>query len=110
MIQAMLRLKLEPNNLSEAMKVLRSLLERTRVVPGCLGCHLYQDIEEPGVLLFEERWKTRESLEEQLRSDRYRHVLLVMEAAAGHPEVRFDIIEETTGIETVEKARLRRPL
>ncbi len=110
MIRATLRLKLEPNNLSEAVKVFRCLLERTRVMPGCLGCHLYQGIEEPGVLLFEERWKTWESLEEQLRSDRYRQMLLVMEAAIEHPEVRFDVIKESTGMETVEKARARRPL
>jgi quinol monooxygenase YgiN len=107
MIQATLRLKLGPNNVGAAVKVLRSLLERTRVVPGSLGCHLYQDLEEPGVLLFEERWQTRESLEKHLRSDRYRQVLLVMEAAVEPPEVRFDLIKDSTGLETVEQARIR---
>jgi quinol monooxygenase YgiN len=107
MVNAMLRLKLGANNLYAVVKVFRPLLERIRVIPGCLGCHLYQDIEEPGCLLFEGRWQTRESLADHLRSEHYRQVLLVMEAALEAPEVRFDHIRETTGMETIEQARLR---
>ena len=43
--------------------------------------------------------------ERYLRSDQYHKVLLVLEMALKQPEVRFDIISRSTGIETIEKAR-----
>jgi quinol monooxygenase YgiN len=55
--------------------------------------------------MFEEIWKSEEDLECHLRSDDYRKVLLVLEMAVKQPEIRFDTISSSTGIETIEKAR-----
>ncbi len=41
-----------------------------------------------------------------LRSDEYRNLLLVLEMALKEPEIRFDTISSSTGIETIEKARI----
>ena len=73
--------------------------------PGCLGCHIYGDLQEENVLILEEIWRAEEDLELQLRSDEYRNLLLVMEMALEQPEIRFDTISSSTGIETIEKAR-----
>jgi hypothetical protein len=40
-----------------------------------------------------------------LGSEDYQKVLMVLEMALKHPEIRFDIISSCTGIETIEKAR-----
>jgi hypothetical protein len=40
-----------------------------------------------------------------LRSDEYRNLLLILEMALEQPEIRFDTISGSTGIETIEKAR-----
>jgi len=40
-----------------------------------------------------------------IRSDEYRNLLMVLEMALEQPEIRFDIISSSTGIETIEKAR-----
>ena len=55
--------------------------------------------------MFEEIWRTEEDLEDHLRSDEYLNVLLVLEMALKEPEIRFDTISSSTGIETIEKAR-----
>jgi len=89
----------------EALEILRSTAERVSVEPGCLSCRVYQDTRETDVIMFEERWRSREDLERHLRSDEYYKVLLVMEMALKRPEIRFETISESTGIETVEKAR-----
>ena len=73
--------------------------------PGCLGCHIYGDLQEENVLILEEIWRAEEDLELHLRSDEYRNLLLVMEMALKQPEIRFDTISSSTGIETIEKAR-----
>ena len=72
---------------------------------GCLGCHIYGDLQEENVLILEEIWRAEEDLELHLRSDEYRNLLLVMEMALKQPEIRFDTISSSTGIETIEKAR-----
>jgi hypothetical protein len=40
-----------------------------------------------------------------IRSDEYRNLLLVLEMALKQPEIRFDTISSSTGIETIEKIR-----
>jgi len=55
--------------------------------------------------LFEQLWSNEADLERHLRSDEYRQVLLVLEMAIKQPEIRFDTILSSTGIETIEKAR-----
>lgn len=55
--------------------------------------------------MLKEVWKSEEELNLHLRSDEYRNVLLILEMALEQPEIRFDTILSSTGIETVEKAR-----
>jgi len=55
--------------------------------------------------MFQQLWNDEECLERYLRSDGYRQVLLVLEMAIEKPEIRFDTILRSTGIETIEKAR-----
>jgi hypothetical protein len=50
-------------------------------------------------------WRSEEELERHLRSDEYHKVLLVLEMASKQPEIRFDTISSSTGIEAIEKAR-----
>ena len=105
MIIATIRMDISPQKRGEALKILKSIVEGNRVLPGCLSCRIYECIEEDNVLMYEEMWKGEEELEQHLRSDEYRKVLLVMEMALHHPEVGFNTLSSSTGIETIEKAR-----
>jgi len=105
MILATIRMKISPPKRGEALKILKSTVERNRILPGCLSCRIYEDTEEDNVLMYEEMWKSEAELEEHLRSEEYRKVLLVMEMALHHPEVGFNTLSSSTGIETIEKAR-----
>ena len=105
MILATIRMKISPQKRGEALKILKSIVEGNRILPGCLSCRIYEDIEEDNVLMYEEMWKSEAELEQHLRADEYRKVLLVMEMALDHPEVGFNTLLSSTGIETIEKAR-----
>ena len=105
MIHATIRMVIPDNNRVEAQKILLSVAERTRVEPGCIKCSLYQCIEDDHTIMIEELWKSNEDLEHHLRSDDYLRVLLVIEMALEKPEIRFDFISCSTGVETIEKAR-----
>ena len=105
MILATIRMTIPPQKRGEALKILRSVAELCRDDPGCLSCHIYEDLQDNNVLMFEEVWTAEEDLDLHLRSDEYRNLLLVVEMAPKQPEIRFDTISSSTGIEIIEKAR-----
>ena len=105
MIQSTIRIVLPGNRLKEATAILGPMAERTRTERGCLGCHLHRDVLEENVLIFEESWASHADMERHLRSQEYRHLLLVMEMGLEKPEVRFDTVERSSGIETIKQAR-----
>jgi len=105
MIQATIRMTIPPQKSGEVLKIIRSVVELCRYNPGCLSCHLYGDLQEKNVLMLEEVWRAEEDLDLHLRSDEYRNLLLVLEMALKQPEISFDTISSSTGIERIEKAR-----
>jgi len=105
MIHSSIRMVIPHNKRVESQRILMSVTERTRVEPGCINCSLYQCIEDENVMMIEELWHSNEDLERHLRSDDYLKVLLVVEMALEKPEIRFNSISCSTGVETIEKAR-----
>lgn len=104
MILATLRMDFIPEKLSEAVHILHSNIERTLAKSGCLGCSVYEDTNKQHIV-YEEKWRNDEDLQRHLRSEDYQKVLLVMEMAITPPEIRFDTIISSSGVETIEKAR-----
>jgi quinol monooxygenase YgiN len=105
MVLATIRMMIPPKKRDEALKILRSMAEQCKVHPDCLGCHIYDDVQEDNVLMFEEMWRNEEDLVQHLQSKEYQDVLLVMEMALKHPEIRFNTVSTSTGMETIAKAR-----
>jgi quinol monooxygenase YgiN len=110
MILVTLRMAIPVQKRVEALKILRSMVARNQAQPDCVFCRICEDILEDNVLQFEEMWRSEEELERHLRSDQYHKVLLVLEMALKQPEIRFDTISSSTGIEAIEKARSQMPL
>jgi quinol monooxygenase YgiN len=105
MVLASIRMTIPARKFGEALRILRSVAEVSRVQPGCLSCQVYRNGQEDNVLLFEQHWSNEADLERHLRLDEYRQVLMVMEMAIKQPEIRFDTISSSAGIEIIEKAR-----
>jgi quinol monooxygenase YgiN len=105
MILATIRMVIPQKKRDEALKILGLVTDRCKNHSGYLGDYIYEDVKENNVIMFEEMWRSEEDLERHLRSEEYRNVLLVMEMALKHPEVRFNTVSTSTGIETIEKAR-----
>ena len=105
MIHATIRMLIPSKKRGEVMEILGSVAERCRFEPGCIGCRVYQDAEKRQVIMFEELWRDEESLERHLRSEEYRRVLLVVEMALEYPEIRFNTVSSSAGVEAIGKAR-----
>jgi len=105
MMLATVRMTIPSQKSGEVLKILRLLAEHCRYEPGCLSCHLYGDLQEKNVFVLEQVWRAQEDLDLHLRSGEYLNLLLVLEMSLKEPEVRFDTILSSTGMETIEKAR-----
>lgn len=105
MITATLKIELPDHRRSEVLELLRSLRNPTRAEPGCVDCNVYQDMHNENVVVLEEVWESRMDLDRHIRSHRYRYVLALMEAASKPPEIRFQTISHTAGMEVVRAAR-----
>ena len=94
-----------PKRRGEVLEIISSLAERSRFETGCISCRVYQDVEiEPGIML-EQLWMSGEHLDRHLRSEEFHKILLVMEMSLDPPEIRFDEVSGTSGVETIERAR-----
>ncbi len=92
----------------DALKILRSLALQVRDEPDCLSCSISRDAENADVVTYQEYWRSEESLNKHICSREYRNLLLVMEMSLEKPEVRFDTVSCSTGLETIKKIRARR--
>ena len=108
MIQATITMTIPPQQSGEALRIFKSITEQCLDEPGCLSCHIYGDLQEKNVFMLKEVWRSEEDLDLHLRSDEFRNLLLILEMALEQPEIRFDTISRSTGIETIEKARNHR--
>jgi quinol monooxygenase YgiN len=106
MILSTVRMTIPPRKRADALKILSSMAEQCGDCHGCIHSHLYEDLQEKNVLMLEVVWRADEDMNLHIRSDEYRNLLRVLEMALQQPEIRFDTIVHSTGIETVEKARI----
>ena len=107
MIAATLKIELPSHRRVDVLELLKSLREPTRAEPGCVDCHVYQDLHDENVIVLEEVWESRADLDRHIRSHRYRYILALMETASKPPEIRFHTISHTAGMEVVKAARQR---
>ena len=108
MIQATIKMNLSPEKIDETINILRSIVQRTRVEAGCISCSVYLDTENKNTIIFEQKWRSNEDLQRYLRSEDYQKVLLIVEMADTKPEIRFDTITDSSGVETIEQARRKK--
>jgi quinol monooxygenase YgiN len=104
MIVFTMRVTAPPEKRRDMLQALRSLLGPMSVLPGCLRRRLYQDADDENVLTWIEEWESREQLDRHVRSPGYRTLLSVMDLSAVQPEVRFNTVLETAGMELIEDA------
>ena len=102
-----IRMLIPMNKQSEALEILGAVSTQIQFDPGCISSRLYRGVDEVRAIMIEEIWANDEDILRHLNSDAYRRILLVIEMAEEPPEIRFDTIASSSGVETIEKARQR---
>jgi quinol monooxygenase YgiN len=106
MVVGMLRIPLALNRHAEVLEVLRSVKGLVMAQRGCKAYHVFEERDpEPAVVLFE-RWESMATLEAHIRSESYLRILNAIELAGGPPEVSFDVVSASEGMELIERLRM----
>ena len=105
MITSTIRITAPENTDGEIVRVLRSLIEPTRVHAGCISCGLYKDLHDPSVIIWLEEWTTQDDLEHHIRSPQYNKILAAFDMSSTQPDMRFDTVVETQGMQLIAEAR-----
>ena len=105
MIVGTLRILPAPDRRAEVLEVFRAIQGPVRAQPGCTACHIYEEQgPEPAVVLVE-RWDSQAALEAHLRSETYRRILGAIELSGGPPEICFDYVSGSEGMDLIERSR-----
>jgi hypothetical protein len=94
---------------ASSTRSVRDLLEAFRFLglsvqhePGCLGCAAWAEPE--WTVRYVEEWQTERDMRRRVRSDQFTSLLSVVESAQ-LPQVQFDFVTTTRGLDYVEEAR-----
>lgn len=107
MIVGTLRILPLPDKRDDVMEVLRSVQGPVQAQPGCAACQICEEQEPERAIVFVERWESEAALEDHVRSDDYRRILGALELSGSPPEIRFDFVKVSEGIELIERVRAR---
>ena len=105
MVRLTVTLVTSPTGAGLLLDAFRSLMVPTRLEPGCLGCLVWEETDDDTTLHYAEEWATEADMRRRVRSDRFTSLLAVMEAAVAPPQVQFDFVTTTRGLDYVEEVR-----
>jgi quinol monooxygenase YgiN len=100
-----LRILPAPHRRAEVLEVFRAIQGPVRAQPGCIACHIYEEQDPERAVVLVERWESQAALEAHLRSESYRRILGAIELSGGPPEISFDYVSATEGMDLIERSR-----
>lgn len=106
MIEATIKMTVPVEKLKEIIQTVKAILGPIRRERGCISCNCYVNVENERVLFFEEEWKTREDLDNHLRSDHFGVLNGAMRLLRVDPDIRFNTIASTAGPEAIKAVRV----
>ena len=108
MIVGTLRMRPLPERRGELLEILHSVQSRVLAQPGCVAFGILEEQDEDAAIVLVERWESEAALDHHIRSEAYRRILAALELSSDAPEIRFDSISASEGIEKIERARAPR--
>jgi len=105
MIIFILQLKVFPEKRWDVLKTIHTVIGPTMVQTGCLHCGFYSNTQNDDELILLEKWESEEAMEKHIRSDEFRKIIAAMETVIEPPEIRFNKVTSTEGMELVERIR-----
>lgn len=71
----------------------------------CMDCTISVDTDQTRAICYSEQWRTREAMDQHLRSAYFNRVLEAMECSCQWPDVAFYVASKVGELELVEQLR-----
>ena len=104
-VRSTIRMLIPLSKQSEALEILGNVRSQIQFEPNCISSRLWRGVNEVRAIMVEELWESYPDIQRHLRSEAYRRVLMVIEMADEPPDIRFETIANSSGVEVIEKAR-----
>lgn len=105
MIDVLIKMTVSADKRDEVLHTIKNLLMRIRREKDCVSCHCYLDAEAEDLVILEQEWNSKEALMTHLRSGHFKVLLGVMQMLTIEPDIRFNTVIATEGMEIVSVAR-----
>jgi len=92
----------------ELIETLRHMTAATRLERGCQECAAWTDREF--TVHYSESWATEPDARRRVRSAHFTSLLALLESGTEPPEVQFDFVTATRGLDYVDEIRGAAPL
>ena len=102
-----LKMIVRPEKRSDLLETMRGMLEPSRVERGCLSYRLYEDVENSNAFVLLEEWATQEDIEKHISKDNQRQLFALMDLLSEQPELRFNTVSYTSGMDLIENVLIR---
>ena len=87
----------------DLLEALRFVMTSTRLEPGCRGCSAWT--EPDSTVHYLEEWESESDMRRRVSSPRFTTLLAVLESARESPQVQFDFVTRTRGLDYVAEIR-----
>ncbi len=95
---------------TEVLQTLLSMIDPTESERGCQSCQISRDIEDHNVFSMIEEWKSRENLDDHIKSDRFSVLLGTKSLLFEPPQIEIHTISLSEGKEAIDAIRSKRTL
>ena len=106
-ILSTVRMIVQPERRQDLLETMRGMLEPARVERGCLSYRLYEDVEDRNTFALVEEWETQKDLESHIRTENQQRLLTLMDLLSEQPELRFNTVSNTAGMDLIENVLKR---
>jgi quinol monooxygenase YgiN len=104
MILATMRLTVQTEKRDEFLRSVHGVPGAAHDEPGCISRRLYQDVDNKNAFAFVEEWESQADLDHHIRRETFRMLITVMDILSEPPEVMFNEVSHTAGLEAVSSA------
>jgi quinol monooxygenase YgiN len=98
-------MEIPTDKIKELSQTLLAIVSQIRRGKGCMGCDVLRNVEDENRYRLIGKWKSKNDCNNHLRSEEFSVLLGAMNLLQKRPEIRFDVVSSTKGIEEIHKAR-----
>lgn len=106
MFTMVLHFQVSPEKTADVISIINSISGPMAIESSCIHFDLYSNVNNDDRLLLIEAWDSEEALEDHIRSDDFSKILAIMEMSVQPPEISFNTVSKSAGIEFIEKLRI----